>query len=214
MKFAGTLAAGLLLGAAPAFAQSVPKERSEIAYPGRAEPLGERVLATSRQQRRRKLRLEAERGHPLLPDHRQKHHLPAGRRAPDRQLSAHKGIPWRADNPKGSGCSVIGLGVDKDGNFLFGDWCSGRLLGNGLGQIGEQVADAGADPNAVTIHWLERRRGRFGAGDDLLLLLHRRQGRDKQSARRFVARHGDGQGPGRRRNGKDAKGGEQLTFLS
>ena len=127
MKFAGTLAAGLLLGAAPAFAQSVPKERSEIAYPGRAEPLGERVLATSRQQRRRKLRLEAERGRPLLPDHRQKHHLPAGRRAPDRQLSAHKGIPWRADNPKGSGCSVIGLGVDKDGNFLFGDWCSGRL---------------------------------------------------------------------------------------
>jgi hypothetical protein len=129
MKFAGTLAAGLLLGAAPAFAQSVPKERSEIAYPGRAEPLGERVLATSRQQRRRKLRLEAERGRPLLPDHRQKHHLPAGRRAPDRQLSAHKGIPWRADNPKGSGCSVIGLGVDKDGNFLFGDLCSGRLWG-------------------------------------------------------------------------------------
>ena len=32
---------------------------------------------------------------------------------------------------KGSGCSIIGLGVNTDGNYLVGDWCSGRLWGIG-----------------------------------------------------------------------------------
>ena len=38
MKRAGTLAAVLSLGAAPASAQSLPKERSEVAYPGGHPP--------------------------------------------------------------------------------------------------------------------------------------------------------------------------------
>ena len=42
-----------------------------------------------------------------------------------------RSYPGAPDEPKGTGCSVIGLGVDKDGNFLFGDWCSGRLWGTG-----------------------------------------------------------------------------------
>jgi glucose/arabinose dehydrogenase len=42
-----------------------------------------------------------------------------------------KSYPGAPDEPKGTGCSVIGLGVDKDGDFLFGDWCSGRLWGTG-----------------------------------------------------------------------------------
>jgi hypothetical protein len=38
-----------------------------------------------------------------------------------------KAYPGSPDEPKGTGCSVISLGVGKDGDFLFGDWCSGRL---------------------------------------------------------------------------------------
>jgi glucose/arabinose dehydrogenase len=37
--------------------------------------------------------------------------------------------PGAPEESKDTGCSVIGLGVDHDGNFLFGDWCSGRLWG-------------------------------------------------------------------------------------
>jgi len=39
--------------------------------------------------------------------------------------------PGGPDVEKGSGCSVIGLGVNTDGNYLVGDWCSGRLWGIG-----------------------------------------------------------------------------------
>jgi glucose/arabinose dehydrogenase len=42
-----------------------------------------------------------------------------------------KAYPGAPDETKGTGCSVIGLGVNKDENFLFGDWCSGRLWGVG-----------------------------------------------------------------------------------
>jgi glucose/arabinose dehydrogenase len=35
--------------------------------------------------------------------------------------------PGAPEETKGTGCAVTGLGVDKDGDFLFGDWCSGRL---------------------------------------------------------------------------------------
>lgn len=40
-----------------------------------------------------------------------------------------KEYPGAPDNPKGSGCSVSGFGVTKDEQFLFGDWCSGRVWG-------------------------------------------------------------------------------------
>jgi glucose/arabinose dehydrogenase len=39
--------------------------------------------------------------------------------------------PGSPEIEKGSGCSIIGLGVNPDGNFLVGDWCSGRLWGIG-----------------------------------------------------------------------------------
>jgi glucose/arabinose dehydrogenase len=39
--------------------------------------------------------------------------------------------PGGPDVEKGSGCSVIGLGVNPDGNYLVGDWCSGRMWGIG-----------------------------------------------------------------------------------
>lgn len=39
--------------------------------------------------------------------------------------------PGGPDVEKGSGCAVIGLGVNTDGNYLVGDWCSGRLWGIG-----------------------------------------------------------------------------------
>jgi glucose/arabinose dehydrogenase len=42
-----------------------------------------------------------------------------------------KAYPGAPDETKGTGCSVIGLGVNTDENFLFGDWCSGRLWGVG-----------------------------------------------------------------------------------
>jgi hypothetical protein len=39
--------------------------------------------------------------------------------------------PGGPDEEKNSGCSIIGLGVNTDGNYLVGDWCSGRLWGVG-----------------------------------------------------------------------------------
>jgi Glucose / Sorbosone dehydrogenase len=49
--------------------------------------------------------------------------------------------PGAPDVEKGSGCSVIGLGVNTDGNFLVGDWCSGRLWGIGWNESKWQMQE-------------------------------------------------------------------------
>ena len=68
-----------------------------------------------------------------------------------------------------------------------------------LGQGRQQVADAGAAAGLAAVHGGPGRRGRHHPRDQLLLLLHRRQGADRESGRRALARRSGRQGPERRR---------------
>ena len=113
---------------------------------------------------------------PEVPDRRR----PAGGR-----VSARGALSGRSKDEGRHGCSAQGLGVANYGGmtktYLVGDWCSGRLLGVALGQGANKwqmqeflqaslqftAGNVDADGNVL--------------GDQLLLLLHRRQGAGRQS---------------------------------
>jgi hypothetical protein len=73
-------------------------------------------------------------------------------------LAAYAGA---AEQEAGSGCAVIAFGVNTDGVFLAGDWCSGRVFGLGwdgkkwqlqeLGQYGLEFTGGGVDEDGTVM---------------------------------------------------------------
>ena len=99
--------------------------------------------------------------------------------------------PGAAKLTDGWGCSAQGLGVAnyaRDGKDLHRRRLVLRTrVGYRLGQGRQQVADAGTDAGDLSVHRRNHRRERLRPRDELLLLLYRGQGPDRQPAGRLVA---------------------------